>query len=299
MSIRLRSPLAPVVAAVVLSASLLACGGNDNKNASSGGTAATTTPGDGSVTDMSLVPATTPASVPDVSPPAQAPTALKVTSLKDGAGTPAKDGDIVVVDYVGVRQADGKQFDASYGKTPFAVTLGMGQVIKGWDQGLVGTTKGERVQLDIPADLAYGDSPPDTAVIQKGDALTFVIDVRDVIPAPDASKQPVAADLPATAVEVPEATQQDLIVGTGDVLNAGQNCVFLMVYFDSATKTVQQTTWPDNAQVIPAGTGDVATDPSAGLTGMKVGGRRALTIPAAMAGTESDLIIVVDLLSVV
>src|SRR5262245_2337233 len=223
---RLRLPLAPVLVAVVLGTTLLACGGDDNAS-SKGGSAATTAPGGGSATDVSLVPATTTpaASVPPVSPPAQAPTELKVTSLKDGSGTPAKDGDILVVDYVGVRQADGKQFDASYGKTPFAVTLGMGQVIKGWDQGLVGTTKGQRVQLDIPADLAYGDSPPDTAVIQKGDALTFVIDVRDVIPAPDATKQPVAADLPATTAEVPEATQQDLIVGTGDTLNAGQNGV--------------------------------------------------------------------------
>jgi peptidylprolyl isomerase len=297
---RSRSALAPVLVAVVLGTTLLACGGDDDAASSAGGSVATTTPSDGSVTDLSLVPeTTTPVSVPDVSLPAQAPTDLKVTPLKEGAGTPAKDGDILVVDYVGVRQADGKQFDTSYGKTPFAVTLGLGQVIKGWDQGLVGTTKGERVQLDIPASLAYGDSPPDTAVIQKGDALSFVIDVRDVIPAPDATKQPVATDLPATAAEVPEATQQDLVVGTGDTLNAGQNGVFLMVYFDSATKNVQQTTWPDNAQVIPAGTGDVATDPSAGLTGMKVGGRRALTIPAAMAGTESDLIIVVDLLSVV
>jgi len=288
-----------VLVAAVLGTTLLACGGDDNAGSSGGGSVATTTPAGGSVTDMTLVPATPPASVPAVSPPAQAPTALKVTPITAGAGTPAKDGDIVVVDYVGVRQADGKQFDASYGKTPYAVTLGMGQVIKGWDQGLVGVSKGERVQLDIPADLAYGDSPPDTAVIQKGDALTFVIDVRDVIPAPDATKQPTAADLPASEAEVPEAIQQDMIVGTGDTLDAGKNGVFLMVYFDAATKTVQQTTWPDNAQVIPAGTGDVSTDPSAGLAGMKVGGRRALTIPAAMAGTESDLIIVVDLLAVV
>jgi peptidylprolyl isomerase len=290
-----RSPLAPVVAAVALTVSLMACGGDDD--ASSSGSV-TTTASDDSVTDVTLVPATPPASVPDVSVPASAPTTLQVTTVKEGSGTPAVNGDILVVDYVGVRQADGKQFDASYGKTPFVITLGMGQVIKGWDQGLVGVTKGERVQLDIPADLAYGDAPPDTTVIQKGDALTFVIDVRDVIPAPDATKQPVAADLPATAAAVPEATANDITVGTGETLEAGHSGVFLLVYFDGATKAVQQTTWPDNAQVLPATSGDVATDPAAGLTGMKVGGRRALTIPAAMAGTESDLVIVVDLLSV-
>lgn len=291
-----RSPLALAVAAVALTVSLVACGGDDD--ASSAGSATSTAPSDDSVTDMTLVPATPPASVPAVSVPASAPTTLQVTKVAEGSGTPAVDGDILVVDYVGVRQADGKQFDASYGKTPFVITLGMGQVIKGWDQGLVGVTKGERVQLDIPADLAYGDAPPDTAVIQKGDALTFVIDVRDVIPAPDATKQPVSADLPATTAKVPEVIATDITAGTGDALEAGHSGVFLLVYFDGATKAVQQTTWPDNAQVLPATSGDLATDPAAGLTGMKVGGRRALTIPASMAGTESDLVIVVDLLSV-
>jgi peptidylprolyl isomerase len=293
-----RSPLAPVLAAVALTASLVACSSDDDAS-SSGGSVATTVPSDDSVTDMTLVPATPPASVPPVSVPASAPTTLQVTKVKEGSGTPAVDGDILVVDYVGVRQPDGKQFDTSYGKTPFVITLGMGQVIKGWDQGLVGVTNGERVQLDIPADLAYGDAPPDTTVIQKGDALSYVIDVRGVIPAPDATKQPVAADLPATAAQVPEAVASDITVGTGDTLEAGHSGVFLLVYFDGATKEVQQTTWPDNAQLLAAASGDVASDPAAGLAGMKVGGRRALTIPAAMAGTDSDLIIVVDLLAVV
>src|SRR6478672_2292197 len=103
---RLRSPLAPVLLAAVLGTTLLACGGDDNGAASSGGSVATTNPSDSGATDVSLVPASGPtASVPPVSPPAAAPTELKVTTLTEGAGTPAKEGDIVVVDYVGVRQA--------------------------------------------------------------------------------------------------------------------------------------------------------------------------------------------------
>ena len=158
------------------------------------------------------------------------------------------------------------------------------------------------MQLDVPADLAYGDAPPDTAedaVIKAGDALTFVIDVLDVVPAPDATNQPTAADLPASSGAVPETIATDVSVGTGDTLDAGEHGVFLFVYFDAAERTVAQTTWPDGAEVITAAAGDVSTNPSAGLAGMKVGGRRALTIPAAMAGTPSDLIIVADLLSVV
>jgi FKBP-type peptidyl-prolyl cis-trans isomerase len=290
MSRRLRCLVPPVLAAA-LTVGLVACGDDTSS--------ATTTP----ATDISLVPATTtPVSVPSAKLPASPPTSLEVTKVKEGTGTPAADGDVLVVNYVGVRSADGSQFSTNYGREPIAVTLGLGHVIKGWDQGLVGAKKGERVQLDVPPDLAYGDAPPDTAedaVIKAGDALTFVVDVLDVIPAPDATKQPTAAQLPASPGEVPEAISTDVTVGTGDTLEAGEHGVFLFVYFDAAKKTVSQTTWPDGAEVITGIKGDVATNPSAGLVGMKVGGRRALTIPAAMARTRSDVVIVADLLSVV
>ena len=286
----MRIRLLPVLA--VAAVALVACGGDDDSSA-------TTTP----ATDITLVPATTtPVSVPSASLPASTPTSLAVTKVKEGIGTPAADGDVLVVNYVGLRSADGTQFSTNYGREPIAVTLGLGHVIKGWDQGLVGATKGERLQLDVPADLGYGDAPPDTAedaVIKAGDALTFVVDVLDVIPAPDATKQPTAAELPASTGEVPEPIATDMTVGTGDTLDAGEHGVFLLAYFDGASKAVTQTTWPDGAEVITAAQGDVSTNPSAGLAGMKVGGRRALTIPAAMAGTTSDLIIVADLLSVV
>ena len=130
------------------------------------------------------------------------------------------------------------------------------------------------MQLDIPADLAYGDSPPDGSPIQKGDALSFVVDVRDVIPAPDATKQPVAADLPPAQETNGKILVDDLIVGTGDELAAGENGVFLMVYFDRATGEVVQTTWPDNAALVPTEDGDPAASPASALAGMKVGGRR-------------------------
>jgi peptidylprolyl isomerase len=286
----MRLRLLSVVA--VATVALVACGGDDDSSA-------TTTP----ATDVDLVPVTTtPVSVPSASLPASTPTSLAVTKVKEGSGTPAADGDVLAVNYVGVRSADGAQFSTNYGREPIAVTLGFGHVIKGWDQGLAGATKGERLQLDVPADLAYGDAPPDTAadaVIKAGDALTFVIDVLDVIPAPDATKQPTAAELPSSPGEVTEAIATDMAVGTGDTLDAGEHGVFLLVYFDGASKAVTQTAWPDGATVITAAEGDVSTNPSAGLAGMKVGGRRALTIPAAMAGTSADLIIVADLLSVV
>lgn len=120
---------------------------------------------------------------PEVEIPAEMPTELGVTTLVEGEGPEAAVGDTVTVHYVGVRSEDGTEFDNSYEReTPFAVVLGTGSVIQGWDEGLVGAQAGERLQLDIPADLAYGDVPPGDP-IQPGDALTFVIDVISVTPA--------------------------------------------------------------------------------------------------------------------
>jgi FKBP-type peptidyl-prolyl cis-trans isomerase len=71
----------------------------------------------------------------------------------------------------------GKQFDSSKaGGTPFSFTLGTGQVIKGWDQGVLGMKVGGQRRLTIPADLAYGDSGAG-GVIPPGATLIFDVDL--------------------------------------------------------------------------------------------------------------------------
>jgi peptidylprolyl isomerase len=81
------------------------------------------------------------------------------------------------VNYVGVLYKGGKKFNASWetGK-PFPFTLGKGEVIKGWDQGIVGMKVGGRRELIIPASLAYGAAgrPPQ---IPKNETLVFVVDL--------------------------------------------------------------------------------------------------------------------------
>ena len=117
---------------------------------------------------------------PVVSLPAELPTELVVTDLIEGTGEPAKTGDTVTVNYVGVRSEDGTEFDNSYDRgQPYPVTLGEGGVIQGWDEGLIGVKAGGRRQLDIPAALAYGESGSGD-IIQPGDALSFVIDVVSI-----------------------------------------------------------------------------------------------------------------------
>ncbi|GAA1660031.1 hypothetical protein GCM10009679_76510 [Saccharothrix algeriensis] len=102
---------------------------------------------------------------------------LKVTTLVEGKGAPVKAGDTVTVNYVGVKYVTGEEFDASWNRSEaFTTPVGTGSVIKGWDQGLVGVKVGSRVQLDIPADLAYGDGPDS----RLPGPLRFVVDVLGV-----------------------------------------------------------------------------------------------------------------------
>ncbi len=102
-------------------------------------------------------------------------TKLTVTTLINGPGATVTAGQNLSVNYVGVTYKDGKEFDSSWSRSqPFEFAVGQGNVIKGWDQGLVGVKVGSRVQLDIPSDLAYGDNPARGA---PGGPLRFVVDV--------------------------------------------------------------------------------------------------------------------------
>ena len=137
-----------------------------------------TTPVDTTPEDTTPVPPK-----PEVELPAELPTELVVTVLTPGEGPEAALGDTVEVHYVGVRTEDGTEFDNSYDRgSTFPVTLGLTSVIQGWQDGLLGVQAGSRIQLDIPADLAYGDIGSGE-IILPGDAISFVIDVVAVTPA--------------------------------------------------------------------------------------------------------------------
>jgi peptidylprolyl isomerase len=128
-------------------------------------------------------PTTTTPPKPEVVIPATLPETLVITTLVEGTGEGAKVGDSITVHYVGVLSADGTEFDNSYDRSePFTFILGQGSVIAGWDQGLVGAKVGSQVQLDIPAELAYGDQQKGS-VIGPNSPLSFVIDVMAIAPA--------------------------------------------------------------------------------------------------------------------
>jgi peptidylprolyl isomerase len=110
-----------------------------------------------------------------------APTTLKAETLIAGSGPEIRNGQQATVQYVGVLFKNGKEFDTSWGKgkQPFTFTIGSGQVITGWDQGVLGMKVGERRRLTIPADLAYGaqGSPPK---IGPDEPLIFDIDLKKI-----------------------------------------------------------------------------------------------------------------------
>ena len=96
-------------------------------------------------------------------PGGPAPTDLVIEDLVLGDGAEAKEGDSVSAHYVGVAHSTGEEFDASWSRgAPLDFRLGVGQVIKGWDKGLVGMKVGGKRTLIIPSDLGYGEagSPP-------------------------------------------------------------------------------------------------------------------------------------------
>lgn len=112
--------------------------------------------------------------------PTETVTALQVTDETVGTGVAAVAGDSVTVNYVG-SLTNGTVFDASanHGTTGFTFNLGAGQVIQGWDQGIVGMKEGGKRKLVIPASLAYGNQAIGN-VIPANSTLVFEVELLKV-----------------------------------------------------------------------------------------------------------------------
>jgi FKBP-type peptidyl-prolyl cis-trans isomerase len=103
---------------------------------------------------------------------------LKTEDIKVGTGKEVKSGDTVIINYVGTL-TDGTKFDSSYdhGK-PFETQIGTGQVIKGWDLGVVGMKIGGKRKLTIPPQLAYGNQA--IGSIPANSTLIFEVELIDI-----------------------------------------------------------------------------------------------------------------------
>lgn len=271
----MRRTLPLLVTATML---LAACSSNDDTTENSVDTASTADDADTTEplpddTGSAEAPPTNPAK-PEVEIPDEVPDELQITVIDEGTGPEAQVGDTVIVDYLGVRTRDGVEFDNSYDRfQPFPVVLGQGGVIAGWDQGLVGAQAGSRIQLDIPSELAYGEESRGE-IIGENEPLTFLIDVRAVVPPGEAPTE-AGVDPSEGATEV---TVVDLVEGDGPELDTGQLAFIRFVLFRGDNGVLLQSNWAEQLQPLPLGE-DIFPPLFEGLQGMQVGGRRAITFP--------------------
>ncbi|MGC2477495.1 MAG: FKBP-type peptidyl-prolyl cis-trans isomerase [Candidatus Sulfotelmatobacter sp.] len=142
---------------------------------------------------VTLCAQTTPHRTTPVRPNTNAPTkvtgdgvktdsGLQYWDIKVGTGAVANDGDRVKVHYTGWF-TNGKKFDSTVdANQPYSFTLGKGDVIKGWDEGITGMKVGGKRQLRIPPELAYGDAGFKT-IVPPNAILIFDVQLLAVTPA--------------------------------------------------------------------------------------------------------------------
>lgn len=116
-------------------------------------------------------PTISPSNVPAAIASQSFPDGLKVEDYKIGTGSAVKTGDKITINYIGALE-NGQKFDSSYDRgKPFETQIGVGLVIKGWDEGIIGMQVGGQRRLIIPASLGYGSTgvagviPPNSTLI--------------------------------------------------------------------------------------------------------------------------------------
>jgi peptidylprolyl isomerase len=251
--------------------------------------------------------------------PAVVQPAFKSTDTVTGTGTVAAAGDLLVVNYVGYlydsSKADlkGAKFDSSIDRNvPFTFTIGVGKVIPGWDQGILGMKAGGKRTLVVPAAMAYGANPRDAqaavgsntyAAIPANSPLVFDVELVSVVTA----TVPVVVPPPTTLV------LQDTVIGTGTEATAGKSITvhYTGYLYDGSRVDFRGYLFDSDSGKTPlafkVGAGGVIKGFDDGVLGMKIGGKRTITIPPSLGygatangaiPANSTLIFDVELLTV-
>jgi peptidylprolyl isomerase len=181
----MRSKLITLTLTLVLSAGIAACGEDDDAGSGGSGAESAATPTPTETASEAGVEAIVQAigkdtkSKPEIpAPQGDPPSELVIRDIVKGSGPKAKAGDDLSMQYAGNSWSTGQQFDASWdrGAQPFTFQLGGGQVIPGWDEGLVGLRKGGRRLLIIPPEMGYGPNGTPDGAIAPNETLIFVVD---------------------------------------------------------------------------------------------------------------------------
>jgi len=264
---------------------------------------------------------------PEVGIPAGPPPCDLVSrDLAEGDGEVAAAGGTVQVHYYGMAWSTQVMFDTSWDRgDPFSFTIGAGNVIAGWDQGVPGMKVGGRRVLVIPSDLGYGEQG--SGAIQGGETLVFVVDLISVSKPPSCRERDVALSERRGAitvrvagrmnakprVTVPEGDPPcelqvlDVREGSGRRIDGETEIEAHYVGISWSTRKQFDASWDRGESIqFVVGAGAVIKGWDEGLAGMRVGGRRLLVIPpelgygASGAGADiapfETLVFVVDLL---
>jgi peptidylprolyl isomerase len=211
---------------------------------------------------------------------------LQYVITEEGNGEQPQPGDIVQVHYTGTLP-DGTKFDSSLDRgEPISFSLGTGQVIPGWDEGIGLMKVGDKAKLIIPPDLAYG-SQGAGGVIPPNATLIFDVELVGIQPPP-----PPPPEAPTQVSEADYITTDsglkyyDLEEGTGETPTPGQPVsVHYTGWLEDGSMFDSSLTRGQPFQFV-IGAGQVIPGWDEGVAGMKVGGKRQLVIPADLAYGE-------------
>jgi peptidylprolyl isomerase len=241
---------------------------------------------------------------------------LQVKVLSEGTGPVVAKGELLIADYLG-QIWRGKVFDNSYDrKAPIATPIGLGQVIKGWDDGLVGKRVGSRVLLVIPPADGYGSAGSSGAGIKGTDTLAFVVDlistysktdvgdkkavVQPVVTAPVTVTGALGARPTikiATGAALPTAAKTVVLAkSTGAPIKAG----FVVLQYEAEyyNNTLADSTFlrgqPQGTSIGVSG----QANPFDGLIGVPIGSRVLITTPVQdQEGNTTGVAIVADIIA--
>jgi FKBP-type peptidyl-prolyl cis-trans isomerase len=187
---------------------------------------------------------------------------LQITDTIIGDGKAVVKGDLVTLHYSG-KFEDGRTFDSSVGGEPFTTPIGVGQLIAGWDEGLVGMKEGGTRSLVIPPELGYGDA--DIPGIPAGSTLMFDVEL----------------------IQVKDGLKiEDIVVGAGDEVQVGDR-----ISIDYTGTLLDGSKFDSSVdRGVPfqtrIGVGQLIQGWDIGIIGMKKGGKRKLTIPSELGYGE-------------
>jgi FKBP-type peptidyl-prolyl cis-trans isomerase len=187
---------------------------------------------------------------------------LQITDTIIGDGKEVVKGDLVTLHYTG-KFANGVTFDSSVGGGPFTTPIGVGQLITGWDEGLIGMKEGGTRSLVIPPELGYGDA--DIPGIPAGSTLMFDV---ELIIVKDGLKV------------------EDIVIGSGNEVQVGDR-----ISIDYTGTLLDGSKFDSSVdRGVPfqtrIGVGQLIQGWDIGIIGMKKGGKRKLTIPSELGYGE-------------